>query len=249
MKDEFRFGDLIDFCMNVETDPEAGGNIEAMFRRMLSDYFFKDRTSESKGFAKYLAAFEVPPFLEGLLSLMDVDIEELKTYIEGESTNTSLAGRIMLSQVYLKSFYPDQPPGFTHMHKDVRDEIFRDIKQMNQDILRAFEKMKKDIAADRSRSLLMVVAAILKRVHVRSGFPLNRLDARAEDVIRRIYPDCDEVFKASGRQLAELRDDKKTKDILKAFFQIKKFQDLSDMAAMFGEEFERLKARALRASR
>lgn len=247
MNEQPRFVDLIDSCIDAERDPEISGNAVEIFRRLMITYFFREETEENKGFTLFLEKMELPGFLGGYTSIFDVDLSELKRSIDGETTNDSLCGKIMLSSHYLKAFYPHHPPSFAQLPADVKPELLTNIKTMNADIYQAFEKMKKDEAADRNRKILTLIAMILKRIHVKTEFPLNKLTRKAEDIIREIYEDCDDAFRATPKQLAELRDDTRLKTLIKTFFSIRKFQEISEMATIFKDEFERLKNRTLRA--
>lgn len=247
MNEQPRFVDLIDFCIEAERDPDISGKGEDVFRRLLIAYFFREETEESKGFTLFLEKLDLPGFLRGCSSMFDVDLDELKKSIDGETTNDSLCGKIMLSTQYLKAFYPHHPPSFSQLPADVKPELLTNIKKMNADIYQAFEKLKKDEAVDRCRKIITLIAMILKRIHVKTEFPLNKLTRKAEDIIREIYEDCDDVFRATPKQLAELRDDTRLKTLIKTFFSIRKFQDISEIAALFKEEFERLKNRTVRA--
>ena len=247
MNQQSRFNDLIDFCIEAERDPEIAGNVEEIFRRLLSEYFFREQTEESKGFTLFLEKLELPGFLGGCSSIFDVDLSELKKSIDGETTNDSLCGKIMLSAQFLKAFYPHHPPSFSQLPPEVKPVLLTNIKTMNADIYQAFEKMKKDEAADRNRKIITIIAMILKRIHVSTEFPLNKLTRKAEDLIREIYEDCDDVFRATPKQLAEFRDDTRLKTLIKTFFSIRKFQDISEIATLFKQEFERLKNRTVRA--
>jgi hypothetical protein len=247
MNEQPRFVDLIDFCIEAERDPDISGKGEEVFRRLLIAYFFREETEESKGFTLFLEKLDLPGFLGNYSSMFDVDLDELKKSIDGETTNDSLCGKIMLSVQYLKAFYPHHPPSFSQLPADVKPELLTNIKKMNADIFQAFEKLKKDEAVDRCRKIITLIAMILKRIHVKTEFPLNKLTRKAEDIIREIYEDCDDVFRATPKQLAELRDDTRLKTLIKTFFSIRKFQEISEIATLFKEEFERLKNRTVRA--
>jgi hypothetical protein len=242
-----RFNDLIDFYIEAEENSGEAGNAPELFRLALSDYFFREETDESKSFAAFLEKFEMPAFLANYRSLFDVDIEELRTWVDGEMINSSLCGKIFLSAPYLKSFYPHQPPSFNQLSPDVRAEVLNRIKDTNREIVEAFEKMKADIAADRSRTVIAVIAFIIKNVHKATEFPLNRLEKKAQDVIREIFPSSDDVYTAAARQNAELGDEGRVKDLIKAFFAIRKFQHITEISGHYRREFERYKKRTLRA--
>jgi len=242
-----RFPDFIDFYIEQEENSGLGGNGTELFRLALSGYFFREETGESKSFSAFIEKFELPSFLGNYTSLFDLDIEELRAWVDNEVVNGSLCGKLFLSAPYLKSFYPHQPPSFNQLSPDVRAEVMNRIKETNRDIVEAFEKLKADSEADRNRKVLTVVAFIIKNIHKASEFPLNRLDKKAQDVIRGIFPSSEDVYAANQRQNAELSDEGRVRDLIKAFFAIRKFQDIAEMMEHYRREFERYKKRTLRA--
>ena len=242
-----RFQDLIDYFIEMEESSGLAGNTPEQFRMVLINYIFKEETYESKSFTAFLEKFEMPAFLAGSSSLLDVDIEELRTWIEDETINSSLCGKLFLSTPFLKSFYPHQPPSFNQLSPDVRAEVLNRIKDTNRDIVEAFEKLKADMEADRKRTVMAIIAFIIKNVHKATEFPLNRLEKKAQDVIREIYPSADDIYSATARQNAELGDEGRMKDLIKAFFAIRKFQHISEISEHCRGEFERYKKRTLRA--
>ncbi|HPA73371.1 MAG TPA: hypothetical protein PKY31_13940 [Spirochaetota bacterium] len=242
-----RYPDLIDHCIEAEESSGQAGNAVELFRCALSDYFFREETDTSKGFAAFLEKFEMPAFLGKYRSLFEVDIEELRAYVDNETINGSLCGKLFLSAHYLKSFYPHQPPSFNQLSPDVRAEVLNKIKETNREIVEAFEKMKADAEADRNRKILAVVANALKNVHKATEFPLNRLERKAQDIIKEIFPSADDIYTANPRQSAELADDGRTKDLVKAFFAIRKFQDITEISGYFRKELDRYRKRTLRA--
>ncbi len=242
-----RFPDLIDFYIEQEENSGLAGNCTELFRLVLSGYFFREEACDSKSFSVFLEKFELPAFLGNYSSLFDLDIEELRAWVDNEVVNGSMCGKLFLSAPYLKSFYPHQPPSFNQLSPDVRAEVLNKIKETNRDIVEAFEKLKADAEADRNRKVLTVVAFIIKNIHRISEFPLNRLEKKAQDVIREIFPSSEEVYTANQRQNAELTDEGRVKDLIKDFFAIRKFQDISEMMKLYRKEHERYKKRTLRA--
>lgn len=242
-----RFPDLIDHCIEAEENSGQAGNATELFRLALTGFFFREETDASKAFASFLEKFELPPFLGKFHSLFELDVEELRAYVDNETINGSLCGRLFLSVSYLKSFYPHQPPSFNQLSPDVRAEVLNKIKEMNREIVEAFEKMKADAEADRNRRVLAVIAYAIKNTHRLTEFPLNRLEKKAQDVIKEIFPSAEDVYTATARQTAEIFDEGRVKDLIKAFFAIRKFQDITEISGHYRQELERFKKRTLRA--
>ena len=53
------------------------------------------------------------------------------------------------------------------------------------------------------------------------------------------------MFTASQKQIADLQDDTKIKQMVKTFFMVKQFKDITDIAEMFKEELERYRKRTI----
>lgn len=240
------YNNLIDVCLALDEDKEVAGKTGEIFRKILMEYFFKNEVYESKKMETFFRGMEMPAFLNESITLVDVDIQKLAAFIEGGSFKDSLCGKIMLSSEFLKSFYPHHSPSFNKIPGDVQEEIVRNIKDKNALILAAFRKMKSDREADRNRKVLTLVALVLKNIHLKTGLPFNKLDRPSEEIIRSFFSSADDAFKAQRRQMSELNDDKKIKDLIKVFFVVKKFQDLTDIAVIFHNEMDRYKKRALR---
>jgi hypothetical protein len=237
------FNNLIDCCLRLEHDPELEGNVGAQFVRLVTDYFFGEEKNASRGFELYLENCTPPPFVESLTSIFDIDMADLEAHVRGGALNDSMAGKIMLSPQYLKTFYPHHAPSFNKLPEDVRFELMDAIKEKNDGIISAFTKMKMDRDADRKRKILTLVALVLKNIHLRTGAPLNRLPKPADEIIRSLFAGADEVFSASQKQMAELMDDTKIKQLVKTFFMIKQFKDITDITALFKDEVGRFKKR------
>ncbi len=242
-----RFDDLIDFYIEAEESSGLGGNAPELFRFALKEYFFKEECAQSKGFLTFLDRLEMPSFLNGVPSLFDIDIEAMRAEVDGEIANDSLCGKIFLSAPYLKSFYPHQPPSFNQMAPEVRAEVLNKIKETNREIVSAFEKMKADAEADKNRRVLQLLAFIIKNIHKKTEFPLNRLEKKAQEVIAEIFPSYNDVYTANQRQNAELFDEGRVRDLIKAFFAIRKFQDIAEILELYKKELERYRKRTLRA--
>lgn len=238
---------LIDVYIAMRDNPELGKDVREQFHWILGEYFFKQEKESNRNFELFINNIESPAFLGSLTSLFDISLEELSTFVRGTTVNDSLAGRIMLSQQYLKAFYPHHAPSFNKLPEDVRFELLDLIKERNETILKAFEKMLVDREADKKRKVLTLIALILKNIHLKTGAPFNKLQKPAEDIIRGIFSHTDEVFSANQKQIAELQDDTKIKQIVKTFFMVKQFKDITEISAMFKDEMERYRKRTLNA--
>lgn len=241
------YNNLIDVCIRFEEDPELSGKVKDQFERIISDYFFQDEKNASKSIELFLSNLKSPSFVDSATSIFDINEKDLKSYIDGSSFNDSLAGRLMLSQQYLKVYYPHHAPSFNKVPEDVRFELMDLIKEKNETILAAFHKMMADRQADTRRKVLTLVALILKNIYLKTGAPLNKLQNPAEEVIRSIFSNTGEVFTASQKQIVDLKDDAKIKQLVKTFFMVKQFKDLTGIANQFKEELERYRKRTMNA--
>jgi hypothetical protein len=241
------YNDLIDVCLACEEDPGLSGKPMDQFVWLICEYFFKNEKGANKNLELVIRNVSPPRFLSQASTIFDIDIAGLRMYVAGGSANESLAGRIMLSQHYLKAFYPHHPPAFGKLPEDVRFELMDRIKAKNEGIIAAFEKMLVDRKVDKQRKILTLVALILKNVHHKIEAPLNKLQMPAEDIIRSIFRNTDEVFSASKSQIADLFDDAKIKQLTKAFFIVKQFKDITAIAATFKEELEKYRKRTISA--
>lgn len=240
------FDDFIDYCIDSEENSGLKGNASELFRLALKEYFFKKECEESKGFSNFLDKMEIPSCFNGISTLFDVDIDRMRSEIDAEIAKDSLCGKIFLSPAYLKSFYPHQPPSFNQMAPEIRAEVLNKIKETNREIISAFEKMKSDFEVDRSRKVLQIIAFIIKNIHKKTEYPLNRLEKRAQDVIEEIFPSSKEIYTASQKQNAELSDEGRVRDLIKTFFAVRKFQEINEILELYKKELERYKKRTLR---
>jgi hypothetical protein len=246
MVKEETYNNLVDYCIELESDPELAGKADSIFRKMLSSYFFKEESDVSRSMETFFDSVQIPAFLKDVKSLLDIDINTLRVHIEGNSINDSLSGKIFLSHTYLKTFYPHHTPKFAKLPEEIKTEILNKIKDKNTLIINAFEKMLMDRSVDKNRKVLTLLALILKNVHFKTHFPLNNLDKPAEEIIRSIFVTCDEIFMGTQKQITDLTNDKNVKDIIKAFYIIKRFNDITEIANMFKNEIDRFKKRAIR---
>jgi len=241
------YNNLIDVCIDLEIDPDFAGKPGEMFRHLLARYFFSYETEQSRSMDTFFNDLDIPEFISGLDSLFNIDMEKLQEYMSGTMTNDSLSGKIMLSKNYLKSFHPDNPPSFTQLHEDVKFELIDKIKDKNSKIISAFEKMLTDRDADKKRKIVTLAALIIRNLHKKTGRPLNKLTKPVEEILRSTFRQAEDVFRGEQKQMAELTDDTKIKELVKTFFIIKKFDEITEISRMFKSELERFKKRALRA--
>ena len=234
------FWNLIDIVLCLE---EEKGDKAEVFLRILIEYFFKEECSEKK-FLTFLKGFELPKLFSEASSIADIDEQMFEDFVNGSSPADSLCGRIMLSKPYLKTFQQNHQPEFKKLPSDVQLTMLDDIKDRNAHVIKAFRKMHEDREADRTRTVLRLVALILKNIQIRTGLPFGQMKEEASDSIRNIFRDADSIFQATQSQVAEMTDDKNIKSLIKAFFVIRKNQDLSDIAEHFRREFERYRKRA-----
>lgn len=243
-KDE-SFNNLIDEYLKMVEEPGHSAGAGEQFINLLMNYFFVNEKNENRSIELLLTNIKPPSFLSSATTLLDMNIDDLRGYVQGSSTSDSLAGKIMLSQPYLKTFYPHHAPSFNKLPEDVRFEVMDAIKQKNETIISAFEKMMSDRDADRKRKVITLVALIIKNIHHRSGAPFNRMPKNAEDIIRETFHNTDEIFTASQKQMADLQDDTKIKQMIKIFFMVKQFKDITGIAEMFKGELERFRKRTI----
>ena len=246
-KNDESYYNLIDVCLQFDEDIHLTGNPVEIFRRILAEYFFKQEVYESKRMENYFKRFELPSLFQGASSLMEIDVERIKEFIEGQSLSHSLAGTVYTSTEYLKSFYPHHPPSFSKLPAEVRDELITKIKTKNQQITDAFDKMVMDRQAARSRKVLTLIALILKNIHLTTGLAFRQLSQSTEELIRSIFSNCDEPFLGQQKQLADLTDTRKIRDVLAVFFEIGRNQNITELIDFFKSEVDRYRRRALRA--
>jgi hypothetical protein len=239
------YNNLIDVCLRIVEDPELKGKTKDQFLRLMTDYFFLNEKNENRNLELLLSNIEPPSFIGASKTILEIPIDELSSYVKGNTTNDSLAGKIMLSQQFLKAFYPHHAPSFNKLPEDVRFELMDAIKEKNETIISAFEKMMMDRTADKKRKVITLVALIIKNIHYKTGAPLNKLSKTVEETIRSTFHNTDEIFTASQKQMADLQDDTKIKQIVKSFFMIKQFKDITETALLFKEELERYRKRTI----
>jgi len=240
------FNNLIDIVISFDEDPDIAGSAATMLKMILIDYFFHTLTDESKNLQQVIKNLKLEGPVTEKPSLLEVTTPDLQPLLDGESINDSLCGKIMLSPAYLKVAYPHHNPSFNKLPSEDKGELINAIKEKNDAIMKAFEKMQRDIDAARNRKVLTLIALILKNVHMKTGLRLVKHDQNAESIIRGIFSNCDAVFSASQGQLADLNDESKIKDAIKAFFVIKKYSEIREISDLFKNELKRFTKRTQR---
>jgi hypothetical protein len=238
---EATFLNLLDKVIVLEKGGKVKG--EEVFRKLLTEYFFKVECGEKK-ILNMIKILELPAFITGCESLIDIDIPQFDAYVNGTVPIDSLAGKILLSKQCLQIFHRDYPPELVKMPTDVRFELVDAVQKRNAQMVYAFHKMHEDIDSDKSRTVLSLIALILKNIHLRNGFHYSRLDRPAEDIIQGIFSTAQKVYSCAPDQNSEISDDKHIKSLIKEFCIIRKNSELSEIASEFKKEFERFKTRA-----
>lgn len=240
------FHNLIDYIITLEEDPEFHGRPGEIFRTVIAEYFFKRESSE-KTMKNLFNDLQVPDFAASLDSMLSIDLPRLEEWVNGNSINDSLSGKIMFSKACFKTFYSNFPPEFKKFPGDVQAQMIQEVKDRNQGIIQAFRKMKADHAADRKRTVMHMAALAVSNVHRKTGTPLTKLEGDAAKIIAGIFPRADEVFKGNPHQMTSLTNDGHVKELIKAFFVVRKFQDIASLAEHFRTEIRRYEKRAIRA--
>jgi hypothetical protein len=235
------YRNLIDILLSP---PEEGVTTEEMFRFILKEYFFNFESRENRSIDAFLEKFGVPPSIAGAPSLMEVDLQALESDIEGESINTSLAGKIFLSEPFLKFLFPNSSPSFSKLQEDDKFEVIGKIKQTNEELLAAFSKIQEDLEAARNRTILTTVALAIKNIHLKTGKPLNTLSEPMKDLISRTFNRTEETFTGETPQVSTLKDDSNVKQIIKTVFPVRQFSEISELSELFKSEIDRYAIRA-----
>jgi len=235
---------LLDIIIEQESKPKFSKNAPEVFRFLMVNVFFKQEVSDNKSFSLFLEKTELPPELNSLTSLKDIDMELLRSIINRDSVDKSFAGVIMLSKTYMKNFHPNHPNEIIRVPVEIRLEMRADIAKKNKAIIDGFEEMKKDMEADKKRKIVSLVALSLKNITMRTGIPFKNVDEDAGDVIKKYFPNSDEIFTASQKQMTILSDQSIVRDFMKLFFVVKTFQDLKTLSDLFAKEIERFARRA-----
>ena len=242
------FNNLIDICIDYENDLQKSRDATEIFKYLLHEYFFRKVTAETKALQKTIDNVKVPVAISNASSIVKIDLDKLREELTTGVITDTLCGKIILSEAYLKHFYPNYPPVFGKMPEEEKFELMEKVKSKNLSILQAFEKIEHDIMADKNRKVITLIALIIKNVHLRSGRPLAKLDKPANEIIASIFREVDQIYVASGRQNANLLDDANIRELLKKFFTIYQFSDFTELGIQYKNELERFRKRALKAS-
>lgn len=236
---ETTFLNLLDQIIEFEENSELKNNCELQFKELLKKFYFVEEAQNSKSLTLFLGNLELPEQISKAKNLISIDITVLNEVLNGTTTNDSFCGKIMLSKEYLKNVYPQHTPTFKNLPSDVQAELFQKIKERNLMIFDSFEKMKSDINADKERKIITLIALVLKNIHYKSGFQLKELSGTASDVITKCFPHSQDIFDGSDNQVREIKNDGSIKDLLKIFFLIKKFNEITDLTEQYKKEVDR----------
>ncbi len=235
-KKNYSYNNLIDYCIELESETT---NVETNIVNILTGYFFKKEIELQKKLEHAFTNLKFPTSITDNPSILKIDLELLRSFVAGSTINDSLCGKIMLSETYLKNFYSNHPPSFSKLPDDVQQELIGIIKDKNEIIMDAFEKITKDIDANNNRKIIKLIALILKNIHRKTNRPINNLDQTIPELINSIYQHTDEIFDASQKQISELKDDSKIKNLVKSIFIVKQFKEISDIADEYKLELNR----------
>lgn len=245
MKGKESYNNLIDFCIAMDESPNKSEDGAEIFMKVLKEFFFIEEGKE-KGMMNFFNNFDIPDFVKDISSMLDVDVDKMVHFIEGNTVADSLTGKFYTSTAYLKIFHSNHPPEFSKIPPDVQNELIEKIKKKNMQIAKAFKKIQADKESDKKRTLCKLVALVLKNIHLRTGLNFVDTEEPAMDIIKKEFNGADDIFTASQIQVADLNDDTKIKKIVKKFFKVKNFKDITDITEQFKKEVERFKKRALR---
>jgi hypothetical protein len=240
------FNNLIDICIKLEE--EGIVKPDELFSKLLQEYFFKKEAEGGKNLEAMIGEIKVAEFTKQMNSLLELNPDELDVFVNGEGTNDSLSGKIMLSPQYLKVFYKNHPPTFGKLPESVQFELFEKIKSKNESIVSSFRKIKEDIDSDKRRTILKLVALAVKNVSRRTGRPFSNVTEPVDQIIRNNYPGSDEIFTATNKQIAILKDESRIKSIIKAFFTIRQFKEITEITELLKSEIERYIKRGKKAT-
>jgi len=242
------FNNLIDICIAYEDNIGKSKDSVKSFKYLLEEYFFSKEIDETRAVEKIIDNVQVPIAISNAPSVLEADLDKLREELTSNLVTDTLCGKIILAEGYLKYFYSNHPPSFGKMPEDIKVELIEKIKSKNLGILQAFEKIKDDITADKNRKVITLIALIIKNIHLRSGHPLAKPAKPANEIISSIFREVDQIYVGSGRQNSNLLDDTNIRELLKAFFTIYQFSDLTELGNQYRNELERFRKRALRAS-
>lgn len=238
-----RYNKVLDIIIDQINNPEIAGSPNGMFKYLMVNYFFREEVSDNKNFNIFLTHYNFPNFDPSINDLREIDVKTISNFINGSDVESSLCGQIMLSKNYLKSFYPNHVSEYLKLPHDIRMEMRANAEERNNSIIAAFEKMHQDIAADKKRKVLSLVALVLVNISRRTGRQLKNTDQSAEKIIKAHFSNYKETFSGNETQMADLNDESIVRDLLKYFFVIKSYGELKAISDMFKDEVERFRKR------
>ena len=239
----YSYRNLLDYLLDMEDDSDLAGNAQEQYRKLLMEYFFAEESRE-KAVATLFKNIDFPSELKTVEKLINIDGDLIRKIAENEVLNDTLAGKIILSKQFLKTYYSNHQPEFKKIPPDVQLEILDRIKEKNKCIISAFDKMQEDIEAGKKRKIITLAALIINNVHLRNGLPYNKLDEPADKFLSSLIKNGDTVFTGKPSDMADIGDDTVIKNIVKVFFPIKQHKDLMEFTDLFKAELKRFVRRA-----
>jgi len=232
------FYNLLEFVLTMDENPSISGNDKAIFEHLMIEFFFKHECEE-KSILAIFKNMELPAQFKGLKSLLYMPIDSVSDFVNADTINDTFAGRVMLSRRYLKCVYPLQEPEFKMLPVEIQLPLIDRIKDKNKNIIKAFEKMHKDIEDDRNRTVMKLIALVIKNVHLKTGFPLKDTKRPAVEIIKENYNGCAQIFNGDPDVVVDLTDDKKIRLLAKEFFLVHSHKDIVEISDLLKKEFKR----------
>ena len=242
------YNNLLDIIIEKEKQAPYEGNPREMFRYLVINCFYKDQALENRTFQSFLEKFDIPIGFSTAESLVNLDINVIRTILMGDSIDKSFAAQVMFSKTYLKYFQPHHPSDFSKIPNNIKVELRQAVMKKNEAMINGFNKIHTDMRADKKRTMLTLVALCLKNINRRTGRPLKITEQPVEELIRDHIKGCDKVFTGDSKQLVLLNDMALIRDILKQIFNVKSYTELKKVSDLFVEEVERFRKRAVFAS-
>ena len=232
------FYNLLEFVLTMDESPSVLGNDRAVFEHLMTEFFFKHECEE-KSILAIFKNMELPKQFKGLKSLLYMPLDSVSGFVNAETINDTFSGQVMLSRRYLKCVYPLQEPEFKMLPVEIQLPLIDRIKEKNRNIIKAFEKMHSDIEGDRNRTVMKLIALVIKNVHLKSGFPLKSTKRPASEIINENYNGCTQIFNGDPEVVASLIDDKKIRLLAKEFFLVHSHKDIIEISGLLKKEFKR----------
>jgi hypothetical protein len=239
------FNNLLEFALLTDENKSVDDNGDAIFQHLMTQFFFKQECREKKilGLFKKL---ETPVQFSNIRKITEIPLAEVEALVQAETINETFAGKIMLSKQYLKSVYPQHEPEFKRLPTEVQLPLIDRIKDKNSNIIQAFKKMYSDIDGDKKRTVLKLIALVIKNVHLKTGFPLKKTKRPVVEILKEQYNGYEQIFNGDPSVVADLNDDKKIRFLAKEFFLVHNHKDIVEIGDLLKKEFQRFEWRMSR---